>query len=1379
MLVLLPLAAVGTLAWVASDEAALARVLQHLPGVQLQGLRGRLHGGPFALDRLRWQGAGLRVEVDDLAWDDARWTWRPHPGAWLGLTLQRPTAARVRLTTQAGAPASARPQPPQRWTPPFALSASGLHVNQLLLDEQPPIEAIQADLRIGADGGRQHRLDHLVAQRDGLVLRGQAVLGSQDPMLLQLQLDVAAASPPGAGPPWQAVLRAEGPLQQPGVTLDLQHVSGATARLQATLAPWAAWPVRALSAQAQDLDLAAWVPQGPHTRLSGRAVLAAAPATADAPAVVELSLDNTMPGAWDRARLPLRQLTLRLQGRPGEPGALRFERFDVELAGSEGGPRGQRAQPAGRLQGQGHWVGSRLELQLALQAVQTRRLHGGAPAATLDGQLNLQVQGWPAPTAAAAGAVPALATGAQSAVLDLALSGRLPRRGAPLMALQARLLGQRSGDGSLQLLLERAQARTGADGPANLTASAKLQRSPALAWTLSSQGTVQGLDPADGWPALAPGPGPHRLNGRWQADLGWDGRDPAGPWPTLRGDARVQLDDSRWAGLPWQGTLGLQARGPVFSGNADLQAGPNRLRAEGRLARAPGRQPELQARVDLQAPRGAALAPVAALLPAALAPYWPVAGSASLQGQLDGRWPQLRSQGRLSLQGLRAPAYRVGQAQARWELSNHDLQAPLQLSLQARQMAQGERRIDQLDLLLQGQLREHSLLVRASSPLRPPAWMQASAAAPGPAGSQFLLRAGGAWAPVAGGGGVWAGHVAQLSATPRGPSTAPAWLSATALGVELRLGATGALQQARLAPGRITAFDGALRWEQALWQAAPRPGATPRLQLQASLEPMAVAPWLARFQPRFGWRGDLALAGRIRLDSGERFDAEVQLERSRGDLSLSIDGQVRALELTQLRAGLRAQQGRWELTQLAVSRSVGALSGAQQVRTDSRLAWPDARAPVTGGLAFSVPDLALWAPWLPPGWRVGGALRASAAIGGQVGAPEYRGELLGENLLVRHLFEGIHLRQGTLSVALNGHRAELQRLEIRDAAGQGVLRVQGGATFGSTPRAQLRAELLRLRLLDRVDRRLIVSGAADLDLQAARLAVRGNLSVDEGLIDATAADAPSLPSDVVVLNRAPLRATAAVAAAAPPAQPPGPPRSPLGQADVDLRMDLGPALRLRGRGLDTLLRGQLRVTTPGGQLAVHGSVDVAGGTYTAYGQNLRIERGLLDFSGPVATPRLDVLALRADIDTRVGVVVSGSVALPRVRLYSEPELGQLDTLTWLLLGRAPEGLGRDDTALLQRAALALLAGERTDRSLVQRLGLDELSLRRGTGDGASATIVSLGKQISRRVFIGYEQALGAASGTLNLIYRIAGRLTLRARTGSEPSVDAIWTWRWN
>src|SRR6185436_3747961 len=251
----------------------------------------------------------------------------------------------------------------------------------------------------------------------------------------------------------------------------------------------------------------------------------------------------------------------------------------------------------------------------------------------------------------------------------------------------------------------------------------------------------------------------------------------------------------------------------------------------------------------------------------------------------------------------------------------------------------------------------------------------------------------------------------------------------------------------------------------------------------------------------------------------------------------------------------------------------------------------------------------------------------------------------------------------------------------------------------------------------------------------------------------------------------------------PSAEEPVPPPATVAPAArrvaLDLRVDMGERLRVRGHGLDTGLRGDLHLTSPGGRLTVDGTLRAVGGTYQAYGQKLVIDRGVLAFAGPVENPRLDIEATRPNLDVRVGVLVAGTALNPRVRLFSEPEMAEIDKLSWLVLGRGGDSLGRTDTALLQRAAIALLAGEGEGVSdqFTKALGLDELSLRQSEGE-VRETIVSLGKQISRRWYVGYERSLNATTGNWQLIYRIARRFTLRAQAGADSAVDLIWTWRW-
>lgn len=83
---------------------------------------------------------------------------------------------------------------------------------------------------------------------------------------------------------------------------------------------------------------------------------------------------------------------------------------------------------------------------------------------------------------------------------------------------------------------------------------------------------------------------------------------------------------------------------------------------------------------------------------------------------------------------------------------------------------------------------------------------------------------------------------------------------------------------------------------------------------------------------------------------------------------------------------------------------------------------------------------------------------------------------------------------------------------------------------------------------------------------------------------------------------------------------------------------------------------------------------------------------------------------------------------------------------------------------------------------MKSLGLDDIGVRQAQGQGQGAvkeTIVTVGKQISNRWYVGYERGLNATTGSWQLIYRIAQRFTVRAQAGQDNAIDLNWTLRWN
>jgi translocation and assembly module TamB len=371
-------------------------------------------------------------------------------------------------------------------------------------------------------------------------------------------------------------------------------------------------------------------------------------------------------------------------------------------------------------------------------------------------------------------------------------------------------------------------------------------------------------------------------------------------------------------------------------------------------------------------------------------------------------------------------------------------------------------------------------------------------------------------------------------------------------------------------------------------------------------------------------------------------------------------------------------------------------------------------------------------------------MRVGAAFGGRIGAPEVTGELTGKSLALRNLLQGVDVRDGDVAIALQGVTARIERFTARAGAGQ--ISLQGQASLGENPRAELKMNAERFQLLGRVDRRIVTSGEVALDLARDAIKLDGELRVDEGLIDFTRSDAPTLSEDVQV-RRSRSQESVELEEAMRAAEASSRARN----IDMKLRVLLGDQLRLRGQGLDTGLRGDLLLSAPRGQLRVDGQVRTVSGTYNAYRQKLVIDRGVLTFNGPVQNAALDIVATRPNLDVRVGVAVTGTVLVPRVRLFSDPEMSDIDKLNWLVRGRPSDGRGGADSALLQAAALALLAGEDSsaDLRLLGSLGLDEISVREG--DTTSGAIVSVGKQLSSNWYIGYERSLNAAAGTWQLI----------------------------
>ena len=1348
--------------WLAS---VLPRVL---PGVQIEGAKGTLIGD-FSARRvtIAWSGGKDQVTLNELAWRGLRVERLASP-RWLRITVEALEAKRVDLAL---APSS-RSGPlaaPADLALPIELDVRALRVGELHAAAlgAKPLRQLSARVHLGANHGAEHRVDQLALEWDRLKATGNARIASSGPLALDASIALAqrAVAPL---PAWNANATLAGPLAAPvlNATLRAEPASAKGAErpaqaldARATLHPFAAWPLGDLQASTTALDLSAFASAAPVTSLTARAI--ATSTAGDQPASVSVDLSNALPGRWNEGRLPLRSARLELAARPDRPSQLELRSLLAEL--------GTAQASAGRITGTGRWSPQQWSLTAMLTALQPAQLDARAPAMQLSGPLTL---GGGASTDPAVEIKATLGGSAAGAVADRGAARRVQ------LKLDARADPHR---------IELRELVASAGGARAMLQGLVTQAAAGAPWQVKAQAALVDFDPALWWPGRDASPwrrAVSTLNAKGTVDLSVPSnaasQAPLQMLAALRGQASVTLDRSLLAGVPLSGKASLRsAAGAQALASVRLDGAGNALRAEGRLATTgDGSADAWDVRVE--GPALNRLAPVFALFRPAGADAT-LAGTLSATTHLTGRWPALTTTGRLDANALRAGALSVQKAQATWTLGT-SASAPVAASATLTQatLARGAAPgplLETLSMQLTGTGRAHTLDLRAESKARPPAWAESlqGGGAPSTRTIATLQAQGGivngAGAALAG----WRGTVQQIDLRGNGAGSAPL-LHSENIALEA-LWANGA-PRVTVQPGRVELLGGAVKWRRLAWQAASRPGAFAQIEAEAELEPLRIAPLLARAQPDFGWGGDLRVAGRLKLRSSPTFSADVVIERGTGDLTVTDEIGTRALGLTDLRLGLNADNGTWSFTQGLAGKALGVVAGAEVVRTSPQASWPTADAPLGGVLELRVDDLGTWGNWVPPGWRLGGALHTSASFAGRFGAPEYVGRIDGSKLSVRNFLQGVNVSDGDVAIRLEGGSARVERFTAK--AGSGSVKLEGDMSLGESPKAALKLTADKFQLLGRVDRRIVASGTGQLQLDKKTLAFDGRFNVDEGLIDFTRSDAPSLSNDVLVVREkgVPSPAAAASAAAAPSGAPnvsTTPPRA----VALDLRVTLGEKLRVRGRGLDAGLRGELHLTSPNGRLAVNGTVRATDGTYAAYGQKLTIDRGLITFTGEVGNPRLDIEATRPNVDIRVGVIISGTPANPRVRLFSEPELSEIDKLSWLVMGRASDGLGRTDTALLQRAALALLAGEGgspTDR-LTKALGLDDISVRQSDGQ-VRETVIALGKQLSKRWYVGYERGLNATAGSFQLIYRIAQRFTLRAQSGDDNALDLIWTWRW-
>jgi|TARA_A100001391_G_scaffold78435_2_gene50856 translocation and assembly module TamB len=543
----------------------------------------------------------------------------------------------------------------------------------------------------------------------------------------------------------------------------------------------------------------------------------------------------------------------------------------------------------------------------------------------------------------------------------------------------------------------------------------------------------------------------------------------------------------------------------------------------------------------------------------------------------------------------------------------------------------------------------------------------------------------------------------------------------------------------------------------------------------------------------YGLNWDLAFEGAL--------SGKAQIRRLGGDMIVPGDPPF-PLGLRTLQADIAATPTSGGASRIDVDLNVETQNmGQAQVQVETLL-----RATPEGGFAYNPDDgttVRVQAAMENIGWlslfvgdatEIGGALQANLTARSRPGGEwAMQGQVQGSDIRFIRIDDGVRLVEGTLDGHFEEDRFVLDRLEfpaVRRAVpkewrtetwtrenpdAQGGKLTLSGYWDVSDSAGQVAVDLYRYPILQRSDRFAMVTGKLNVGIPSPALNIDGELNVDAGWIDLDMlSSVPTLDSDVVVIRPGQEQAAS----------------SPL-DITLNISIDLGPRFYITGYGVDSGLVGEMRIVmAPQGRPMAYGVLRTRGGAIEAYGQRLQLRRGTITFQGPIASPILNIEALRTGVAVEAGVRVSGTARKPQINLISYPDVADVQKLSWLLLGRGPDDSGGDAALLFSVGTSFLGDGE----PFYKKFGLDEVSMRsgelgsvgsilpaqtvvRGLDSGTSEIerqFVVAAKHLTDDITLSLEQALTDTGTVGRVSYHLARGLSAQLSAGTVSGLALVW-----
>ncbi len=401
----------------------------------------------------------------------------------------------------------------------------------------------------------------------------------------------------------------------------------------------------------------------------------------------------------------------------------------------------------------------------------------------------------------------------------------------------------------------------------------------------------------------------------------------------------------------------------------------------------------------------------------------------------------------------------------------------------------------------------------------------------------------------------------------------------------------------------------------------------------------------------------------------------------------------------------------------------------------------------------------LWALVPAPDHMLDGDVAVDLAFSGPLDAPDFSGEVSMRDGLYQNLELGTILNNLALTSRIAANGALELELTADDGSGhpvRGKAQIADGAvtaTVGSN-----RAILVRR---DDATAEITLDITANGPLTGPTVA--GTVTIERAEIRLVNA----MPPSVATLGDVRIKG----------APTPEPTEPASGAVGLDIRISGPGDIFVRGRGLDSEWRADLRVGGTAARPEITGKFERVRGVLSLVGFPFDLERGEIRFTGATPIdPVLDIALTRENDGVTGGIFVRGVVSEPKVTFESTPALPQGEVLPRVLFGTSQQSLSAGQALQLAAGLGALLNGSGGPLDAVRNtVGIDVLRFE-GDAEGSGGT-VTVGNNVADGVFVGAKQPVDGSPGSVMVEIEIFDNVTVDSEVGSTSGASVGLNWR--